>query len=244
MQLKKQKHLPLYFCSFLLLSCTLTAAPAEENKEIGTEQLPAEVFSELSQAEESAAAQSGEREERLSNLPNKTEFMNFFYSFSSYLRVETLLDDEYEYGCLKTDDGARWKIAYEDQRKTSGWYPGDSLAIVVDQSWNDAVNTGKKFFYRLVNLSSRSEVKANLFIGPNLYRSSYCFVLGFNKPARQVSLSDGLTYIVCEEDMPLLARWSTNETVIKGSNASIFTSYKDILINVDYNHYVRVKPLY
>jgi hypothetical protein len=246
MQIKYKKQFLVYCATTLLFGSSLFAAQPEElNKEVGLKELSSETLLELNSVEEEQEMEVEEQENSLSEIPlEKTTHLfglpNLFGPWPTYHQIDNLHD---EYGCVKLNDSSRWKIAAKDERKVSRWKPYQPIAIVVHQSWNDAQKSETKYFYQLVNTSTNSKAWANLFLGSNIHNPFYRFVIGLNLAGRQVMLNDGSTWIVAKEDLPLLKAWKTEETIIIGNYNGWFTSYKNILINVDYNHYIRAKKL-
>ena len=138
---------------------------------------------------------------------------------------------------IQIEDGSYWDIPSSDRHVLYNWRAGDVLLI-----------TPNPFFfsfytYAIQNTSTGTFILANLSIGPIANGVYTHWITGLNQTSGQIVLENGSLWKVCgsDWDMNQFNKWVVGDTLIIGSNDKPYSSYDNILINVNLNHYVRAR---
>ena len=222
MNIKHSKQFLSIFSTFLLLG---TAAYA--NEEVAEEQ---PVIQEIVD---------------FSDVSNKTGLFQ-----NSYRAMNYRFSNVQSNGSICLDDGSLWTVSSQDAYKLGGWAAGDNVVIGTDMGYTAAVNAGRIFLYGIVNKSTGSVVRANLFQGSIVSNSNpkYLSLVAKNNDTLQITLNDGTSWIIAQEDKDLFSEWVADnnlanaDTIIRGKYEVWFSNW-DILINVPSNHYVRARQI-
>ena len=140
---------------------------------------------------------------------------------------------------VSLEDGSHWKIDHSDSLKVQTWRIGDVLSITPSHCWLCP------YTYYITNKSlenrdrGNSWVKANIWLGPLAFGPNTHWVVAVDRISGHLFLENGTNWCVAPSDSYIFDDWAVNDTIIIGNNDSFFTSYANILINVNMNSYVR-----
>lgn len=138
---------------------------------------------------------------------------------------------------IELEDGSYWMTNPDDRYKLKDWNPGDPLMIMQDTArwW---FSNKSSFPYVIKNERTWESVEVENTAAP-IYDGAYRrYIIDINKPARgegTLKLNDGSVWVLQDnrKDRDSWTLWQVNDTIIIGSNNSIFYYFiPDILINV------------
>jgi hypothetical protein len=115
----------------------------------------------------------------------------------------------------------------------ASWRAGDVVTIVPNNRWFS------DYKYCLLNRNTYTSTSADLILGPIAFGAATHWVVGMDLERKKVYLENGTTWKVAASDVVLFKEWQINDTVILGTNDSWFSSYDNILINVNMNHHIK-----
>jgi len=153
---------------------------------------------------------------------------------------------------LKLQDGSEWLIHKDDAEVFYTWRTNSTVVLTPASSWF----TTPKHPYILHNKELDQSIRVKLFLGPIQYGPLSTWVAEIDRNANEVFLINGqgdrTIWEVHPSDTYLLngsnleEGWLVNDTVIVGKNDGWlwwFSSYDHILINIEANHHIRVRPV-
>ncbi len=147
---------------------------------------------------------------------------------------------------VQTEDGAEWIFESSNNYILRTWRPGDVVVITPKGKWL----WGSNYSYVMTNKQLGSSVDVNLFLGPIAFGSLSTWVVGIDMVNKQIYVLNGdgerSVWEISNVDEYLFKEWEVNDTLIVGENDSWlwwFSSYNNILINVNMNHHVRAKQI-
>lgn len=147
---------------------------------------------------------------------------------------------------IKLEDGSEWRFDQSDIYVMRTWRPGDTLVISPKETWFFSSN----YRFVLTNKDLGSSVDVNPYLGPISHGTLTSWVNGVDKNLGQVYLINGQgdrsVWEVYSADRYLFDEWAVNHTVMLGENNSWlwwFSSFNNVIINVNMNHYIRVRQI-
>ena len=198
---------------------------------------------------------SGEKSTELGVLIIPIKAHNLFTLASNQLNVTSAtvstptyhwIQDFPNESLINIEDGSEWVFDTDDSPILSTWSVGDDVVV----SPQTQMPWGSSYEYVMTNKDQGNSVSVSLFRGPIKFGTQSTWMITFNQALGQVYLANGqgdrVVWEVSKLDMDLLKDWQQNDTVIIGENDSWlwwFSSYRNILINVNMNHYVRAKMI-
>jgi len=147
---------------------------------------------------------------------------------------------------VQTEDGAEWIFESSNNYIMRTWRPGDVVVITPKGKWL----WGSNYSYVMTNKQLGSSVDVNLFLGPIAFGSLSTWVVGIDLMNNHIYVLNGdgerSVWEISNVDEYLFREWEVNDTLIVGENDSWlwwFSTYNNILINVNMNHHVRAKQI-
>lgn len=147
---------------------------------------------------------------------------------------------------LKFEDGSEWTFDMESSHIVRTWRPGDTLVL----SPKEFSFFGSNYNYVLTNKDLGVSVEVNPFLGPIQYGPLTSWVVGLDQNLKQVYIINGqgerTIWEISSHDEDAFAEWAVNDSIIIGENTSWlwwFSTYNNILVNVEMNHYVHAKQI-
>ncbi len=224
----------------LLCSAPISAEiPSEHNKpenaQIGVRPLSQDSLQkyekEITEEPQEETLSSGA--EGATRIPPYTSYSSFSYHTLKTKGAST---------SIELEDGSWWKISSSDSWILSGWQVGDFVTITPNTGWFSSAR------FLIQNKSRGTHVKAEIEVGPETYGPYSWLVQSLDVFSGIVCLAqqsiNGVTQTYWKVDFSdnyLLREWAVNDTVIVGVNDNWFSSYDNILINVNMNHFLRAK---
>ena len=144
--------------------------------------------------------------------------------------------------CIKIEDGSSWEIAPSDYHVVTSWRSNDPLFITPITSWFISQH------YYIINRTNNSYVKANLVDGPTAFGPFSNWVNGIDLVQGLIFLQNQSVWSVDPNDLYILTdrknnnEWAPNDHIIIILHDNKYSSYDHILINVNMNNQVHVKP--
>ena len=138
---------------------------------------------------------------------------------------------------VELEDGSVWKISSYDSIKALTWFSNDPLTITQNTRWFSQYN------YRIINKNTGGSIEASLYLGPvqSGQYTRYIIAIDPTPSAVFLMLSDNSHWEVSSWDQPIFLDWALGDAVIVGYNSGFFSSYENILINVNMNNFLRAK---
>jgi len=148
---------------------------------------------------------------------------------------------------IKLEDGAEWFFDVNEAHVVRSWRPGDTIVITPKGGWFWSSN----YSYVLTNRDLGTSVNVNLSLGPIAFGPNSMWVGGIDLMNGLVHLTNGqgekTVWEVSSSDMYLFKEeWAVNDTIIVGENdswLSLWSPYNHIFLNVNMNHYIRVRQM-
>ncbi len=136
---------------------------------------------------------------------------------------------------IQIEDGSKWEIAPSDAYVTYSWRSDDAIFITPITSWFYSYD------YYITNRSNNTYVKANLLDGPIAFGSLSHWIVNVDAYQGHVYLENQSVWCVDPSDVYLLRDWAPNDHIIMALHDSRFSSYDQVLINVNMDNQVHVK---
>lgn len=147
---------------------------------------------------------------------------------------------------IQLDDGSQWVHDRADAYILRNWKIGDNIVITPKQQYV----VGSNYQYMITNTALGESINVNLFLGPRSFGQRTFWVTGIDKNLGKIYVLNGIgertVWEISNSDMYLVKDWKVNDTIVIGENDSwlwYFSSYNQIIINVNMNHYVRAKNI-
>ncbi len=148
---------------------------------------------------------------------------------------------------IKIEDGSEWIFNKDHAHIVRDWRHGDAVVVMPKGGsiW------GTNYAYTITNKDLGTSVDVNIFLGPIAFGPYTTWLIGMNPNAGEIYLMNGqgerTVWEVAPSDLYLIKEnWVTNDTLFIGENTSWlwwFSSYNAIIVNVNMNHYVRVRQV-
>lgn len=148
---------------------------------------------------------------------------------------------------IKVEDGSEWIFNKDQAHIVRDWRSGDAVVVMPKGGslW------GTNYAYTVTNKDLGTSVDVNIFLGPIAFGAYSTWLIGIDMNLGQIYLLNGqgerTVWEVAFEDLFLIREhWATNDTLFIGENGSWlwwFSSYNSIIVNVNMNHYVRVRQV-
>lgn len=148
---------------------------------------------------------------------------------------------------IKIEDGSEWVFNKDQADIVRDWRHGDAIVVMPKGGsiWDS------NYAYTVTNKDLGTSVDVNLFLGPLAFGPYSTWLIGIDLNAGEIYLMNGqgerTVWEVYHKDLRYIKEdWVTNDTVFIGENTSWlwwFSSYNSIIVNVNMNHYVRVRQV-
>jgi len=218
----------------------LNSRPLSEEKRSEMEKIRAEEFEELQKEEGKESTQASSQLRKLSRMHHQTA--------AGYAPLEFHFIADFRAGnILVLQDGSEWAVNSSDNHVFRNWRINDTVVISPKVTWF----WQSDFTYVMTNKTAGSYVDINPYLGPICMGPYTQWIVGMDYNLGHVYLINGVgdrsMWIISSKDMYLFRDWQVNDAmIIGGADGSIawwLSSYGNILINVEMNHYVHAKPL-
>lgn len=136
---------------------------------------------------------------------------------------------------IELEDGSIWAVHPNDRFKTYNWLTSDAIKITPNHAWFSS------YTFRITNLNTSESVEVNLFMRP-IYNGVYThWIVAIDYIHNQLCLEDGSVWDLSGFDYMVFKNWILNDTLIIGTNDTLFSSRPNILINCDTNSYIEAR---
>lgn len=164
------------------------------------------------------------------------------YSPAMYHWVKELAEDD----TILLEDGSEWEFDVKDLKIVNLWDEGAPIVISPKNRWL----WGSNYDYVMTNRNTKESIDVNLFGGP-IANGEYCpwvSAIDHNNGHIHLKNSDNLYTVweVAPSDLFVIKEWLSGERVILGENTSwlwLLSDHNHIMINVEKDHYIRVRPI-
>jgi hypothetical protein len=152
----------------------------------------------------------------LSSLTIEEHILTDFSPSSSLIRIE---------------DGSHFKTSVSSHRTLLDWRPGDRIIITPNTSYFSF------YTYTIHNVTLGSVVVADLQYGPAIGNRLAKQVYELDYRNEFLRLTDNSYWFISDDDLDKFYEWNESDYIIIGSSQK--SLYKNILINVNLNHYIK-----